>query len=69
MSKQTSADTLEAMKDQDRHTSGDSSSHAKDSGPVVHGHEHTKPAGDLRQVELKEDGEQVQRRDFARGQK
>ncbi len=57
----------EAMKDADRHAAGDSSSHAKDEGAKVHGHEHTKPAGDLRQVELKEDTAKMVRGESTRG--
>lgn len=64
----TSADSLEAMRDADKHAAG--LKHTDNVEPTkVHGHEHTKPAGDLRQVELREDGQQVQRRDYARGEK
>lgn len=57
----------EAMKDMDRHNGGDHAAHAGESHNGVHGHEHTKPAGDLRAVVDKEEAGHNQRGDFNRG--
>jgi len=68
MSKETaSSSSLEAMRDADRHAAGDNASHPKESHAEVHGHEHTKPAGDLRVVADKEDRAEAQRGDAHRG--
>jgi hypothetical protein len=67
MSEKASTSTLEAMHDADRHNSGDTASHATESHAQIHGHEHTKPAGDLRDVEFKEDAVKVSRGQTNRG--
>lgn len=59
----SSKDSLEAMKDQDLHAAGVKHTDAA-KGEKIHGHEHTKPEGDLRQVELKEEGRTAQPRGF-----
>ncbi len=68
MSKQSASDsTLEAMREADRHATGDNASHAKESHSDIHGHEHTKPAGDLRAVVAKEDIAEKARGESNRG--
>jgi hypothetical protein len=58
MSKPASNASLDAMHDADRHASGDTASHPghDKTAPL---HEHTKPQGDLREVELREDSAKV----------
>jgi hypothetical protein len=67
MSNQTSNDSIAAMRDQDRHAGGDNTSHAQDSEPQLHGHEHTKAEGDLRNLVDKEETRKAVRGEHGRG--
>lgn len=68
MSKPASHDTLEAMRDQDRKQAGATPTRQEELRQEHAVHAHTKPAGDLRNVELKEDSRKVLRQDARRGE-
>jgi hypothetical protein len=67
MSKPVSNNSLDAMKDADRHAAGDTDSHNPAHPAATPVHDHTKPAGDLRDDVDRKDSRKAFRGEATRG--